>query len=207
MRDVQDALAADGFAPQIRPLPWYLKPPEWILAAFARTILPGVTPKDPRMIVGNRDRLAVVVQPADIVISAKKGTAMRARATLTTRMPFTEAYLTWEEASRKIEDRVEELWRQYRDADPARLGEILQALEGLKDEINGLDVPFEQWAVVYREALQLEEALVVTPLRQGRLPQEPVPEGTPAPSLIALARGAESLGRLLGAAWGRAWGR
>lgn len=166
LMDLTKALEQSGYKITRHPTPWVLKPPEWILAVFASNIFKGVAPKEACILSGDCDMLNVVIHTADIAVSAQKETAVRARAVITTNVPFTEAYLTWDKGSRAFEDRVAAIRKRYLGKGPQAIPQAQQEIEQLKASIYVKGVPFQQWEVLYREVLQLEEALIVTPVQQ-----------------------------------------
>jgi hypothetical protein len=93
-------------------------------------------------------------------------------------VPFTQAYLTWEPETQKYEDKITALWRKWRDephdanshSGDEQIKDRLKAIEGLKEEIHAEDVPFEQWEVVYRELLQLQDEVVSGRVQRGEAP-------------------------------------
>jgi hypothetical protein len=172
LHDLRDALNKNGVPVREQELPWYLKPPVMVMSLLAKSIVQGLVTPGAKMLRGDNG-VSVVVHPTDLIITGPKTTAMHARAVITQRVPFTEAYLTWEEASQKIEDRVTDLWQQWRATPAAGPGDIvarLQKIEELKAELNKVDLPFEQWEVAYRELLQLQDEIVSGRLQTGQTP-------------------------------------
>lgn len=167
LHDLAAALRQSGYQIEERPLPWLLRPPVWVLSKFAGAILQGITPQEPRMLQGDRYHLAIIVHPTDIAITAAGTTAMRARAIITTNVPFTAAYLTWSKEARAFEDRIAALRDRYAGRGMNGLPESLAAITSLKEEIYLTGISFEEWEVIYREVLQLQEALVVTPVEDA----------------------------------------
>src|SRR5438270_482958 len=100
--------------------------------------------------------------PSALVISGRERAATRARAILAERLTVTRAYLTWDKESNEVEDRVREVWQAMRDG---RMDEAAATLAAVQHRLRELDVPYDEWEVLFREALLAETALL-----RGRIP-------------------------------------
>lgn len=177
--DVKDALNKNNFPVVESDLPWYLKPPVMVMGFLAKSIVQGLVTPGAKML-RNADGLYVIVHPTDMIVAGPKTMANQARAIITQRVPFTEAYLTWEPETQKFEDKVAQLWRKWRDepqpndesASDQKIRERLKQIEELKEQLHAEDVPFEQWEVVYRELLQLQDEVVSGRVQRGDSPSK-----------------------------------
>jgi hypothetical protein len=104
MRDIRQALDANGLPVKETELPIFLKPPVLVMSLLAKSIVQGLTTPGAKMLRGENG-LSIVVHPTDMIIAGPQTTAVQARAVITQRVPFTQAYLTWEEETQKFEDR------------------------------------------------------------------------------------------------------
>jgi hypothetical protein len=175
MGDLRDALNKNGMPVREVELPIYLKPPVLVMTLLAKSIVQGLVTPGAKMLRGDNG-LSIVVHPTDLVLAGPQTTALHARAIITQRVPFTEAYLTWEEAAQKFEDRITALWREWKDASKRSGGKSdmaarLRKIEELKGELHKTEIPFEQWEVVYRELLQLQDEVVSGRLERGQAPR------------------------------------
>lgn len=183
LRDLRDALNKNGVPVREQELPWYLKPPVLVMSLLAKSIVQGLVTPGARMLSGDNG-VNVVLHPTDLIITGPKTTAMHARAVITQRVPFTQAYLTWEEAAQKFEDRITALWREWRATPASGPGDIvarLRKIEEMKADLHKEDLPFEQWEVVYRELLQLQDEIVSGRLQTGQTPVAADAAGAPKP--------------------------
>lgn len=178
LRDLRDALNKNGFPVRETEMSWYLKPPVLMMGFLAKSIVQGLVTPGARMLRGD-DGLSIIVHPTDMVLTGPKRSATAARAVITQRVPFTEAYLTWEELSQKFEDKITALWRKWRDEPAlgaAQREDYLKQIEKLKGDLHTQEIPFEQWEVVYRELLQLQDEVVSGRLQRGEAPETSAPE-------------------------------
>lgn len=173
MDDISQALNSNGVRVQEKELPIYLKPPVMVMALLAKSIVQGLVTPEAKMLQGDNG-LTIIVHPTDMVLAGPKSTALHARAIITQRVPFTEAYLTWEEDSQKFEDRITELWREWKKSPKNTRNDMaarLKKIEELKAALHDTEIPFEQWEVVYRELLQLEDEVVSGRIERGETPK------------------------------------
>jgi hypothetical protein len=173
MSDLSQALNSNGVEVRETELPIYLKPPVMVMSLLAKSIVQGLVTPEAKMLRSDNG-LSIVVHPTDMVLAGPKTTALNARAIITQRVPFTEAYLTWEEASQKFEDRITDLWREWKKSPQNSRSDTaarLEKIEELKGALHDEEIPFEQWEVVYRELLQLEDEVVSGRISRGETPK------------------------------------
>jgi hypothetical protein len=191
MHDIGGALNSNGVQVREQELPFYLKPPVMVMSLLAKSIVQGLVTPKAKMLRSNNG-LSIIVHPTDMVLAGPAATALHARAIITQRVPFTEAYLTWEEDSQKFEDRITELWREWKKSPNNGRSDMqarLQKIEELKAALHKEEIPFEQWEVVYRELLQLEDEVVSGRIGRGETPKA---AGAPANSTGSVGLGAGS---------------
>jgi hypothetical protein len=148
------ALDAGGFETVRRRASWLLRAPTKILTTFARGAVSNLLAD--RMALLASHELEVLLHPSDLVISGRKGTAARARAILAEQLVFSAAHLTWNKEANEVEDRLVAIWRA-REMQPA--ADSRQALADVYRDLRRLEIPYEEWEVLFREALLVERAL------------------------------------------------
>ncbi|HEX6140849.1 MAG TPA: hypothetical protein VF013_10400, partial [Candidatus Limnocylindria bacterium] len=100
------------------------------------------------------DGLELDAYATHVALIGPEQTACRARAAIERELALRDAYLTWAEDSQAFEDDLAEAFRTLRhdpDGLRARLDEIQR-------RIDGAALNTEEWNVLYRIRLQLEEA-------------------------------------------------
>jgi hypothetical protein len=150
-------LEARGFKTVRRRPSWMLRAPTKILTMFARGAVSNLV-ADRLTLVASRD-LEVLLHPSDLVISGREGTAARARAVLAEHLVFTPAHLTWTKEANEIEDRLVAIWKA-RNA--SSLAVPQRALAEVERDVRELEIPYEEWEVLFRETLLVERALAAS---------------------------------------------
>lgn len=185
--DLVEALDSVGLDVAVRDAPWVLTLPARVLTAVAG---PNVRKLRPDRLVELRARdLRVGVYPSDIAISAPGQRRTRARAAVLSRLTATSAHLTTTAEAQKIEDRLATL----AEGDPAsQSGARLRAsLADVDDALLDLEIPTEEWDVLFRERLQVERDLLL-----GERQDTALPRTAPRPDEVApLRREAAAPGR------------
>jgi hypothetical protein len=154
VESVRAALAEAGFETMRGQASWMLRAPTKVLTLFARGAVSGLVAD--RITALRSKNLEVVLHPSDLVISGREATAARARAIIAEHVVFTPAYLTWDKEANELEDRMRAIWRA-RDARPS--ADVRAELKALVERLRKLEVPYEEWEVLFRELLLLERAL------------------------------------------------
>lgn len=150
---VRDALASIGLddveqEPATGPRSW----PLYTMGYAAEHLLGAVVRGRPMRLVV--DGLEILAYATNVSILGPKEDAYRVRAALERQLAFSKAYLTWNEESQAFEDELREI-QASANGDRAALRERLDAVQERMDvaSLNG-----EEWNVLYRMRLQLEQA-------------------------------------------------
>ena len=151
------ALASVGSKVNVRDAPRVLTLPARVLTAVAG---PNVRKLRPDRLVELQARdLRIWVYPSDIAISGPTRRRTRARAAILSCLTATSAHLTTTQEAQAIEDRLAEL-----AADPpaSQTGTHLRAtLEDIDAALLDLEIPTDEWDVLFRERLQVERDLLL----------------------------------------------
>ena len=173
------------------------KPAKW-LAAVAGGSASALVPE--KMIKLDGKDLDILIYPMDLLISGKPALVARARAAMASRLTTSAAHLTVSAEAQAIEDRLAALGRPADQADrPPRLDDVAAAeLAAIDETLATLEIPYEEWEVLYRQRLQVDRDL-----RAGAMAGEAV-LGAATPGVVhegALGK-LEELGRLVRAGAG-----
>jgi hypothetical protein len=151
---VRAALADNGLATERHQASWMLRAPTKVLTLFARGAVGGLVAD--RITALRSKAIEVVLHPSDLVISGREATAAHARAVIAEHVVFTPAYLTWDKEANELEDRMRAIW-SARDARPD--GELRAELKAVEARLHEVEVPYDEWEVLFRELLLVERAL------------------------------------------------
>ena len=169
------------------------KPAKW-LATVAGSSAGSLVPE--KMIQLDGKDLDILIYPMDLLISGKPRLVARARAAMASRLTTSAAHLTISAEAQAIEDRLAALGRPPTAApdDPPRFDDAAAAEFAAIDEpLSTLDIPYEEWEVLYRQRLQIERDL-----RAGAMAGEAVVGAdTPGVRREGALGALEDLGRLV----------
>jgi hypothetical protein len=135
------------------------KPARWL----ARVAGPGSASLVPeRLIQLDGEDLDILIYPMDLLISGKPGPVVRARAAMASRLTTSAAHLTVSAEAQGIEDRLAALAEPHQDTPdrPRGLDDAAAAeFASIDEALVSLEIPYEEWEVLYRERLQVERDL------------------------------------------------
>ncbi|HYM52659.1 MAG TPA: hypothetical protein VEW45_04140, partial [Candidatus Dormibacteraeota bacterium] len=100
------------------------------------------------------DELEILAYATNVSILGPKEEAYRVRAALERELAFSDAYLTWNEESQAFEDELLEIHQSTN-------GDIVgtrRRLSAVQERIDVASLNSEEWNVLYRLRLQLEQA-------------------------------------------------
>jgi hypothetical protein len=129
-------------------------PKSWPLRTVgfaAEHLLGAVVRGDPMRL--DAGQLELQAYATNVSILGPQDEAYRARAAIERQLAFAEAYLTWDEESQAFED---ELKKIHRDAD-GDVGAVRGRLDDLQERMDVASMNSEQWNVLYRLRLQVEQ--------------------------------------------------
>ena len=158
--DLDRALAAVGLDVEASEAPAAMsKPARWL----AGIVGPGTASLVPeRMIQLDGEDLTILIYPMDLLISGKPGPVVRARAAMASRLTTSAAHLTVSAEAQGIEDRLAALAEPHQDTPdrPRGLDDAAAAeFASIDEALVSLEIPYEEWEVLYRERLQVERDL------------------------------------------------
>jgi hypothetical protein len=154
LRDLQRALAAGGWHTRQVPASWLLRLPMRLFAVLGGRSVPLVAEQ---LTTLRSSGLEATLHPSDLILSGPEHDVMRARARVAVDMAFSALYMTWTKEGRQLEDALRRSWMGV-DADgthrhgPGRT-------RGIERDLHGVEVPYEEWEVLFRKVLLLDRRL------------------------------------------------
>ncbi len=192
--DLDRALEAAGLEVEPTSAPAAMSQPAKWLAAVAGTGASSLVPE--KMIQLDGKDLDILIYPMDLLISGKPALVARARAAMASRLTTSAAHLTVSAEAQEIEDRLAALARPAADTPdrPARFDDTAAAgFVAIDERLSTLEIPYEEWEVLYRQRLQVERDL-----RAGAMAGEAVVGAdTPGVRHDGALGALEDLGRLV----------
>ncbi|HEV8696849.1 MAG TPA: hypothetical protein VGQ89_04070 [Candidatus Limnocylindrales bacterium] len=193
--DLDAAVTAAGLDVEPRLAPAYLAMPARWLAAVAGTSAASLVPE--RMIRLQGRDLDILIYSMDLLVSGKPKAVARARGAMASRLTTSAAHLTVSAEAQAIEDRLAALARpagRGADAAPPPFDDTtVAAFEAIDAELANLQIPYDEWEVLYRQRLQVERDL-----RAGAMAAQAVvgaaTPGAPRSGVVGLL---EEVGRIV----------
>ena len=156
VRTVEDALADAGFSVSRKASSRLLSLPAWVITHLAGPNVRRLRPD--RIIELRADDLRVGIYPSDIAVSTTAELRTEIRATILAALASADAHLTAGAEAQEVEDRL----KAMAFAVTGSHGPQLQARElaDIDRTLLALDIPDEEWDVLYRLRLQAERDLL-----------------------------------------------
>jgi hypothetical protein len=158
--DLDRALEAAGLEVEATNAPAAMsKPAQW-LAAVAGRGSSSLVPE--KLIQLDGKDLDILIYPMDLLISGKPALVARARAAMASRLTTSAAHLTVSAEAQSIEDRIAALGRPAPETpgEAARFDDAAaSAFSSIDDQLSTVEIPYEEWEVLYRMRLQVERDL------------------------------------------------
>jgi hypothetical protein len=158
--DLDRALEAAGIEVTPTTAPAVMsKPAKWLAAVAGSGASSLVLEKLIRL--DGKD-IDILIYPMDLLISGKPGLVARARAAMASRLTTSAAHLTVSAEGQAIEDRLAALARPLPETPdiPRRVEDVVAAeFKAIDEQLATLEIPYEEWEVLYRQRLQVERDL------------------------------------------------
>jgi hypothetical protein len=155
---IERTLDERGWPTQRQQASWLLRFPTRLLTFFASGAIDDLVAEN--LTVLRAPSLEVVLHPADLVINGKKEDVAHARAAITEQLTFSEAHLTWTKEGNELEDQLNDLWHRMKGTKGKSYWTRAASLQDIDRELGRLEVPFEEWEVLFRTKLLLERELL-----------------------------------------------
>jgi hypothetical protein len=173
--DLERALDDAGLAVDRRPAPLPLALPGRMLGRIAGPGIQSLVPDELVDLVG--PGLEIGLYPSDISIAGKKIAVARARAAIATRLTAMAASMTTSAEAQAIEAKLEALTEsRAAGGEPGNnvpdVRTTRATLQAIDDELAILNVPHDEWEILYRQRLQVERDLLAGQLPGSVLPSD-----------------------------------
>lgn len=156
---IEHLIEANGLDARRAEPPWWMRVPTGILRGLGGRALRGVMPEELSHWRGAN--LQVALYPSDVLVRGDKHKASWTHGLIAEAFARGPGYQTFDPDAQEIERQVQRIWSVYeKEPDAHRrshflLGRVREAAR----ELSTLDVPYEQWEVVYRKLTQLARAI------------------------------------------------
>ena len=173
--DLERAIDDAGLAVDRRPAPTALALPGRMLARIAGPAIRSLVPDNLVELIG-RD-IEIGLYPSDISIGGKKLLVARARAAIATRLTATAASMTTSAEAQAVEKKLEALTAPRAAGsmpgnDTPDLRTMQATLKAIDEELAILNVPHDEWEILYRQRLQVERDMLAGSAPGSVLPND-----------------------------------
>jgi hypothetical protein len=146
---VEEAIDSANLDLAERDAPRALTVPAWLLTRVAGDNVRKLRPD--RLIELTGRHLRIGIFPSDIAISGATGSRTLARAAILSRLVTADAHLTTSKEAQAVEDHIRRI---------ARANAGAASFDRIDADLLELDVPTDEWDVLYRTRLQVERDLL-----------------------------------------------
>lgn len=150
LRNILGVLIKRGIKAELQAGTLWRRSPQAILALFAHDLLGDWTKHRARLIKGCD--FQIIVYPTDMVIEGVPGSAIKIRNILAKELTFLEAFFTWDGAAHRLEKSINEI-RKVMFSEGWT--DVTAELDSSENELDSLQIPFDEWEVLYRQILQI----------------------------------------------------
>jgi len=157
--EVARVLALHGFSVARAEPGWWMTVPSRILLALGGPAFRDQIPE--RLAYFRSDRLEVALYPNGLLLRGNAQDTAWAHGIVVEELTEAPALQTFDPRAQEIERQIRRVWSVFRENPPAhrRSGVLERRLDEISTEIGRAPISYEEWQIVYRQALQLGRAL------------------------------------------------
>ena len=158
-RRIETVLVEHGFQLRHQKPSWVMMAPGAIMGTFGGGAFRHFVPQQIELYLAKD--LEVVLSPSGVTLRGKESTTSRAHGLIAEAMTGTSVLQSMDPRAQVVEREIKDVWKVYAARPEDHLGSaiLLNRIAEISREIANLPVPYEEWQIVYRQALQLSRAL------------------------------------------------
>jgi hypothetical protein len=148
--------------------PWWLTAPTKALLRLGGRAFRGFIPQDLAYWAGPRAEIALY--PSDLLLRGAPSLTAFVHGVLVEDLARSPALQTFDPAAQELERQIRRVWRIF-DENPSahrRSVALQRRLRDITDQLGRVDVPYEEWSILYRQCCQLSRALEGQPQLMAR---------------------------------------
>jgi uncharacterized membrane protein YqjE len=156
---IEQTLNEYGFEVRRLPAPWWMTLPSSILLRLGGPSFREYVPEHLAYVQGNS--LEAALYPNGLLLRGAEQETAWAHGVVLESLTAAPAYQTFDPGAQDIERQIRSVWAVYRQAPRAHQHSaiLLERLNEIARDIRQLPVAYDEWQIVYRQALQLARAL------------------------------------------------
>jgi hypothetical protein len=141
------------------PPPWWLSGPSQVLLKLGGRAFRGFIPRD--LAYWSGPTLEIALYPSDLLLRGAPALTAFTHGVVTEDLARSASMQTFAPAAQELERQLRRVW-QIHDENPAahlRSPALLRRLDELTGQLATIDVPYEEWSILYRQLGQLGRAI------------------------------------------------
>ena len=153
--------------------PWWLSAPTRILLKLGGRAFRGFVPA--RLSYWDGPALVVALYPNDLLLRGDRKTTAWVHGLVAEDLTRSAALQTFDPNAQQVEREIRRVWKVYAENPRAHAGAapLLERVQEIAGELKSVDLPYEEWSILYRQCVQLERALEGKPqLLSGETEEE-----------------------------------
>jgi uncharacterized membrane protein YqjE len=156
---IESVLTRHGYALRRQEPSWTMKAPGTILSTLGGGAFRHFVPQHIELF--RAPGLEIVINPGGVTLRGKENTTSKAHGLIAEAMPRTSALQSLDPLAQAVEKQIKDVWKVLaeRPADHTESAVLKERLAEISREITKLAVPYDEWQILYRQALQLARAL------------------------------------------------
>jgi hypothetical protein len=157
--EIERTLDRHGFSVDIAEPPWWVTAPSRILLGLGGPSFREYVPE--RLAYFRGPQLEVILYPNGLLLRGPGQDTAWAHGVVVEALSDAPAYQTFDPGAQDIERQIRSVWRVFRENPMAHAASpwLETRLEEIARDIRALRVGYDEWQIVYRQALQLGRAL------------------------------------------------
>jgi Putative Actinobacterial Holin-X, holin superfamily III len=156
---VVQTLVGHGFSLRDAPPGWWMTVPSRILLGVGGAAFRDYIPQ--RVAYFRGDRLEVALYPNALLLRGSEQDAAWAHGVVVEALTEAPALQTFDPGAQDVERQIRRVWSVFRENPSAHTDStaLISRLGEIARDIAELPVPYDEWQIVYRQALQLDRAV------------------------------------------------
>jgi hypothetical protein len=152
-------LTLEGIEAARAEAPWWLSGPTKVLLKLGGRAFRGFIPQ--KVAYWRGPDVEIALYPSDLLVRGARRLTAFVHGVITEDLVQSAAFQTFEPAAQELERQIRRVWKVYGENPSAHRhsAPLLGRVDDLTDELTKIDVPYDEWSILYRQIAQLSRAL------------------------------------------------
>lgn len=154
---IRNRLLEYGYQSMVKRVPVLFRLPKILLNRLLLKVF-QVSGSGKKMILGNYFK--IYLNPNDIIIIGKKNEIQHIKISISQILMKAEVNQTWSEEGQLCENQYIRIWNAYIKEEETD-EETFSALQKIEERLNGLDIDYNEWEIIFREIYILKNEILL----------------------------------------------